>query len=505
MKYKFIVFLQIALLLLCVPAIAAANGADISLDLSKNAVLVGDTVTASGKTIPNAWVPLKIIDAAQNIIVFDAHKADAGGNYGIEFKTPPGAYGTLRVVVGEGSNVATGTLTAGSDTPTDTEAPAWPSGSTLDASNVARTGLTLTWTAANDNVGVTGYRVYKDDVVIDTVSSTTRTYSVTGLSSDTSYTFKVEAGDAANNWSTTGPSATVSTDKASGGGGGGGGGGGTSTTSSVSKVSKFITATAGGSVSCDQLTVKIPAGALPGNATVSASKLKSTEINEVVPEGMLVKLGSDVYEITITGSKEFGDQTITIKLSYDSSKIAAEEQPVLHYYDESSGKWVALETTVVQENGKWYAVTRVNHLTKFAVFSTVVDVVEVVREVNVIKLAIGQLAASINGTSYTLDVKPYIDTKAGRTLVPIRFISEALGADVEWITTDRQVKIKDAGKVLTLTIGSPNVLVDGVQSTIDCTPEIVSERTFLPLRFVSENLGAQVSYEDQTKEIIITR
>lgn len=114
MKCIRIVFLVIALLLLvCIPITAAADGADISLSLSKNVALVGDSVTASGKTAPNAWVPLKVIDGAQSIVVFDAQKADAGGNYSIGFIVPAGASGTLTVVAGEGANVATASLTVG--------------------------------------------------------------------------------------------------------------------------------------------------------------------------------------------------------------------------------------------------------------------------------------------------------------------------------------------------------------------------------------------------------
>ncbi|KAF1085776.1 Chitinase A1 precursor [Sporotomaculum syntrophicum] len=502
MNRRLVVFLQIALLLLmCVPAIAAANG--ISMELNKNAASIGESVTVTGKTAPTAWVPIKVVDEAQNIVLFEANKADDSGDYRIEFKVPAVASGTLTIVVGEGSNVTAKNLTVVTGAPIDTIAPTWPSGSTLNVSDVTRTGLTLEWGAAVDNVKVTGYRIYKAGTIIETVGASNRTYNVTGLSAGTTYTFKVEAKDATGNWSTTGPSTTVTTVKAgSGSGGGGARVDKTPTTPPETKVSKLISATTGGIISFEHLTVEIPAGVLPENAEVSAVKLTSNEANEVVPEGMRLKLCSDVYEITTTGNRDFGNQTITIKLSYDSSKIAVQEQPVMHYYDESAGKWVALETALVQENGKLYAITHVKHLTKFAVFSTIAIKVP---DVNVVKLTIGQLSASINGKLYTLDVEPYIDTKAGRTLVPIRFISEALGAGVEWIPDARQVKITDAGKVLILTIGNRNVLVDGTQSTIDCTPEIVAKRTFLPLRFVSENLGAQVNYEDVTKEIVVTR
>ncbi len=91
----------------------------------------------------------------------------------------------------------------------DTTAPYWPGGGTLSAGNIHDESLTLSWSGAIDNVCVTGYRIYRDDSLLAAVSSNTGTYDVTGLAAGTSYTFTVEAGDAAGNWSAGGPSVTV--------------------------------------------------------------------------------------------------------------------------------------------------------------------------------------------------------------------------------------------------------------------------------------------------------
>lgn len=113
MRLKIAVFLQAVLLLLmiCVPAGALANTGDITMMLNKTTVSTGESVTASGVTVPNAWVPLKVIDGSGNILVFDAKKADAEGNYIIDFIAPSGAAGTLTVVAGEGSAVVARSLT----------------------------------------------------------------------------------------------------------------------------------------------------------------------------------------------------------------------------------------------------------------------------------------------------------------------------------------------------------------------------------------------------------
>ena len=188
----------------------ASVSTDISLLLNKTSAAVGETVTASGTAAPNAWVPLKVVDAAQNIVLFDTTKADANGNYSIDIVIPAGASGTLTVIAGEGSNVATKSLTVTETPPVDTEAPVWTDGS-LIASNITQTTLTLSWSGATDNVGVTGYKVYQDGTLLTETPVSGTSYEVTGLSAGTEYTFKVEAEDAAGNERTDGPSITVST------------------------------------------------------------------------------------------------------------------------------------------------------------------------------------------------------------------------------------------------------------------------------------------------------
>ena len=124
----------------------------------------------------------------------------------------------------------------------------------------------------------------------------------------------------------------------------------------------------------------------------------------------------------------------------------------------------------------------------------------------VVILTVGQTGATVDGSPYTLDTAPYIDAVANRTLVPIRFVSEALGAQVDWKEETRQVIIKDGEKEIILTIGSPDVLVNGEKQIVDCAPAVQPPgRTFVPLRFVSETLGAQVDWDAATQEITITR
>ena len=101
-------------------------------------------------------------------------------------------------------------ITAGT---ADTQAPTAPS--SLTASSVTQTSLTLSWTASTDNVGVKEYRVYKNSTLLGTVTGTSA--NVTGLTAGTSYSFYVKAADAAGNISSASNTVNVTTSSASSG------------------------------------------------------------------------------------------------------------------------------------------------------------------------------------------------------------------------------------------------------------------------------------------------
>ena len=122
-----------------------------------------------------------------------------------------------------------------------------------------------------------------------------------------------------------------------------------------------------------------------------------------------------------------------------------------------------------------------------------------------ITLIIGSEIMLVDGQEVIMDVAPFINQKVSRTMVPIRSISEVFGAEVKWLPETRQVKIKLDDKEIILTIGSNIVLVNGVETEIDSPAEIKDIRTFVPLRFVSEALGAKVDWNSETRQITITK
>lgn len=95
-----------------------------------------------------------------------------------------------------------------------------------------------------------------------------------------------------------------------------------------------------------------------------------------------------------------------------------------------------------------------------------------------------------------------------RTLAPVRLISEYFGADVKWDEAERKVTISDKDSEISLYIGKNEFEHNGEASTMDVAPQIISDTTYVPLRFISEALGADVEYsdgKDLSKPYIIPR
>ena len=114
----------------------------------------------------------------------------------------------------------------------------------------------------------------------------------------------------------------------------------------------------------------------------------------------------------------------------------------------------------------------------------------------------------VNDTLMTMDVAPII--RESRTLLPIRYVAEALGADVEWNATERKVTITFKETIIELWIDKNTAKVNGEYKLIDATnpkvtPIIIPPgRTMLPIRFIAENLGCLVEWSDQLREVKVT-
>lgn len=101
------------------------------------------------------------------------------------------------------------------------------------------------------------------------------------------------------------------------------------------------------------------------------------------------------------------------------------------------------------------------------------------------------------------DIQPFIDEN-NRTQVPVRFVSEALGAKVEWNGKLRVVTIKKGTDVIVMRIGENRAVKNRTEYQLDTKVIMRFGRTFVPIRFVSEVLGAKVKWVVSTKTVDIS-
>ena len=120
-----------------------------------------------------------------------------------------------------------------------------------------------------------------------------------------------------------------------------------------------------------------------------------------------------------------------------------------------------------------------------------------------IVIYVGKTSGTIDGKSTTLDQAPVIVN--GRTLVPIRFISEAFGASVDWNNSTREATIKLLNNTIVLKVDSTTATVNGYTVYLDAPATIIKQtgRTVVPIRFVSDSLGADVTWNSTNKSVTI--
>ena len=120
-----------------------------------------------------------------------------------------------------------------------------------------------------------------------------------------------------------------------------------------------------------------------------------------------------------------------------------------------------------------------------------------------IRFRVGDSVLSINGNNVEVET-PYV-VGEGTTLVPIRVISEAFGANVGWDGATQTVTVENNGTSIVLQIGNKTAIVNGVSIPLAEAPQLTKNGyTMIPLRFISETLGATVGYDSATQDITVS-
>src|SRR5450830_1347659 len=122
----------------------------------------------------------------------------------------------------------------------------------------------------------------------------------------------------------------------------------------------------------------------------------------------------------------------------------------------------------------------------------------------IISLQVGNPRMTVGGVAKAIDAqgtKPLISN--GTTMVPIRAIVESLGGSVGWDTAARRCDIRLGSRTVTTWVSKTIATVNGSSKTMSAAPAIIDGRTMIPLRFVAENLGCLVGWDQGTRSVTV--
>jgi hypothetical protein len=221
------------------------------------------------------------------------------------------------------------------------------------------------------------------------------------------------------------------------------------------------------------------------NAKGASVKASVSTILDTIPSEIFIDNPGELIDIT--------EMTVTGRVEPDCQKITVN----------------GIEAELVHDIFKAYHVpmklgnnTITVHVTDQAGNASSKEAVFYVYHEIVIQMTIGNPEFSIDGEKQPqLSFPPYISN--GRTMVPLRVISEAFGAGVEWNGTTKTVTITLGDTEIKMTIDQPIALVNGVETLLDAPPEIREGSTFVPISFIANTFGATVEWNANTQTATI--
>ena len=213
----------------------------------------------------------------------------------------------------------------------------------------------------------------------------------------------------------------------------------------------------------------------------AAIKLQKDEIEALKDE---VEAEMDELELLLEATEAEGDEATVTALKEQLETLKAEK-------DEYKVQLKAKISEMQQIMKEKYTLEELTELEEVAEALKSLDDVAIIPVENVI---------IVNGDA-KFDTPPVI--KEGRTLIPVRAISEGMGAEVGWNAEEKIVTITKDDKVIVFNLTENKVFVDEAEVIIDVPAKVMNNRTMVPLRFIAEQLGLNVEYDEEMQTIVI--
>lgn len=232
-------------------------------------------------------------------------------------------------------------------------------------------------------------------------------------------------------------------------------------------------------------------------ASGDVSKLTEAEINNAFAAAIIGKI-SNYFKATIDKDMASGNLETAQEHAMEGNMFL-EAIDVLIKKKLGEDAFVAVRA----EASKYYSAVKANDVKAAKEHSF--NILKVIAKLNGVHTEVDSNVLSVNGTVTTADTTSYINASTERTLVPVRFITQAVGATVDWDQDTKTVTVTQDGVEIKLVLGQTAIVKNGeIQETVLDQPMTMKDNyNFIPLRAISEILGYKVFY--QAGEIIIVR
>lgn len=177
----------------------------------------------------------------------------------------------------------------------------------------------------------------------------------------------------------------------------------------------------------------------------------------------------------------------------------------------SDDHWIVLNSWGSDENGKGALYIDFREL-RTTTISLSDNIVPIKNKCGVIELTIGKNKATVSDTvdnlsspatskNIELEVTPYI--RNNRTFIPVRFVADALGASVEWDAETGTATLRSEENIIKLKTNDKYMYVNDEKIKMDTVPHIVNDRMMIPIRYIAENLNCDVQWDGKTSTALI--
>ena len=233
-------------------------------------------------------------------------------------------------------------------------------------------------------------------------------------------------------------------------------------------------------------------GAVPamGDADMAAKEMRLLEKGDVITTLWKLSDGTSDFELY-----EAADIKVTANTSFGEAQLMNGQYALVFEMQDALGN-TAYSDTVTFDCADGEIFTTVN-TDEDAVEEEVVDY----GDATVLELVINQTDYTLNGEVYANDVAPII--RDSRTVLPIKLVASTLGAEVGWNQDEQAVTIANADTTIVIYINETTALVNEEEVELAVPAFIENSRTYLPVRFVSEYLGAEVQWDGATSTVTI--